>query len=88
MENNTDPDEADAEALSSFIAKHFPTMASSFGGAISFASAITEIGILDEDNFDDDNKAVFGGDSDDNGEDHEGNERGVNVKKKRKVFKR
>jgi hypothetical protein len=82
---STDPDEVDAEALSSFIVKHFPMMASSLGGAPSFASAISRIGLHDDDHF---SNAVVGGNSDHNGEDHEGNKHGVNVKKKSKVFQR
>jgi hypothetical protein len=59
-EKSTDPDEADAEALSSFIANHFPRVVSSLGGATSFASAISEIGLHDDDDFDDDSNAVVG----------------------------
>jgi hypothetical protein len=59
------PDEAAASAaVSSFIAKHVSKMALSLGGATILESAVSEIGI-----FDDDNKAVVGGDSDYNDED-------------------
>jgi hypothetical protein len=88
MEKNKDPDEADAKALSPFIPKHFAKMASSLGGATSFATALAKIGILEDDNFDEENKAVVGGNSDDDGENHEGNKRGVHVQKERKVLQR
>jgi hypothetical protein len=84
METNTNPcDEAAASAaVSSFIAKHVSKMALSLGGATILESAVSEIGI-----FDDDNKAVVGGDSDYNDEDLNRND-GGKVIKKRKVFQR
>ena len=84
METNTNPpDEAAASAaVSSVIAKHVSKMALSLGGATILESAVSEIGI-----FDDDNKAVVGGDSDYNDEDLNRNDGGKAIKK-RKVFQR
>jgi hypothetical protein len=89
METNTNPhDEAAASAaVSSFIAKHFSKMASSLGGATILERSVSEIGIFDNDVFDDNNKAVVGGDSDYNDEDLNRNA-GGEVIKKRKVFQR